>query len=152
MGYELDELDREILNVLQEDARLSFRKIAERVDSTAVTVINHVEKMEEAGVINGYTVDLNYQELGYDVTAVIRVRVKGKHLEAIEERLGQHDNVLAVYEVTGDTDILVISRFASRKELGSFVIETLAGQDDIEETITHIAFDTYLERPHISLD
>ena len=152
MPYELDDLDRKILEALQEDGRLSFRKIAERVDSTAVTVINHVEDMEEAGVISGYTVDLDYQELGFDVTAVIRIRVEGKRVKDIEDRLAEHDNVVAVYEVTGDTDILIITRFRNRKELGSFVIDKLAGREDIEETITHIAFDTYLERPHIPLE
>lgn len=95
--YELDELDRKIIAKLQEDGRKSFRKIAEEVDSTAVTVINRVDKMKEAGLIRGYTVDLDYRKAGYRVVAAIEVIVKGKHLQDVKETLLQRSNVTAVY-------------------------------------------------------
>lgn len=149
--YDLDALDRNILEQLQADGRKSFRKIADEVGSTAVTVINRVDKMEEAGLIQGYTVDLDYRKAGYRVVAAIEVIVKGKHLQDVKEALLERQNVTAVYEITGDTDILALAKFQSRDELGGFVVEDLLDSDMVEKTITHVAFDTYEEQPNIDL-
>ncbi len=151
MGYELDETDKKILRILQEDARLSFRKIAEQVDVSVVTVINRVEKMQDAGLIRGYTVDLDYNQLGYHLIAAIELVVKGKQLKKLEEELFEHPNVLAVYEITGDTDILLITKFKDRNGLGEFVVGELVERDDVEKTITHMAFDTHMERHHLEI-
>lgn len=149
--YDLDALDRSILEQLQEDGRKSFRKIADEVGSTAVTVINRVNKMEEAGLIQGYTVDLDYRKAGYRVVAAIEVIVKGTHLQDVKEALLERPNVTAVYEITGDTDILALAKFPNRDELGGFVVEDLLDSDMVEKTITHVAFDTYEEQPNIDL-
>lgn len=150
--YDIDELDRKILTKLQEDGRKSFREIAKEVDSTAVTVINRVDKMKDNGVIKGYTVDIDYRKLGYKIVAAIELIVKGEHLQEVEERLFEHPNVSAVYEITGDTDILLVSKFKDRDELGSFVVGDLLDSDMVDKTITHVAFDTYMERHNIDLE
>lgn len=149
--YEMDALDRAILTNLQADGRKSFRQIAEAVGSTAVTVINRVEKMEEAGLIQGYSVDLDYRKAGYRVVAAIEVIVKGGHLQNVKEALLDRPNVTAVYEITGDTDILALAKFPDRDQLGGFVVGELLDSDMVEKTITHVAFDTYEERPNIDL-
>lgn len=150
--YEIDELDRKILTKLQEDGRKSFREIAKEVDSTAVTVINRVNKMKDKGIIQGYTVDIDYRKIGYHVVAAIELIVKGEHLKEIEEVLFEHPNVTAVYEITGDTDILLVAKFKDRDKLGSFVVGELLDSSMVEKTITHVAFDTYRERHNIELE
>jgi Lrp/AsnC family transcriptional regulator for asnA, asnC and gidA len=150
--YEIDELDTKILTKLQEDGRESFREIANQVDSTAVTVINRVNKMKEKGIIQGYTVDIDYRKIGYPVVAAIELIVPGEHLKDLENILFQHPNVTAVYEITGDTDILLIAKFKDRDKLGSFVVGELLDSDKVEKTITHVAFDTYKERHNIDLE
>lgn len=150
--YEIDELDRKILGKLQEDGRMSFREIAKQIDSTAVTVINRVDKMKDKGIVRGYTVDIDYRKIGYHIVAAIELIVKGEHLKEIEDRLFEHPNVTAVYEITGDTDILLIAKFKDRDQLGSFVVGDLLDSDMVEKTITHVAFDTYMERHNIDLE
>ncbi|MDY6789119.1 MAG: Lrp/AsnC family transcriptional regulator [Candidatus Nanohaloarchaea archaeon] len=150
--YEIDELDRKILTKLQKDGRKSFRKIAEEVDSTAVTVINRVDQMKEAGVIKGYTVDVDYSKIGYHIVAAIEIIVKGEHLKDVEERVFNHPNVTAVYEITGDTDILLISKFKDRDQLGGFVVEYLLDSELVEKTITHVAFEAHMEKHNIDLE
>jgi len=149
--HEIDELDRKILTKLQEDGRKSFRAIAEDIDSTAVTVINRVDKMKDKGIIKGYTVDIDYRTIGYHIVAAIELIVKGEHLEEIEDKLYEHPRVTAVYEITGDTDILVVAKFKDRDQLGSFVVGDLLDSNMVEKTITHVAFDTYMERHNIDL-
>lgn len=150
--HEIDELDRKILGKLQEDGRMSFREIAKQIDSTAVTVINRVDKMKEKGIVRGYTVDIDYRKIGYHIVAAIELIVKGEHLKEIEDRLFEHPNVTAVYEITGDTDILLVAKFKDRDQLGSFVVGDLLDSDMVEKTITHVAFDTYMERHNIDLE
>jgi len=144
--YDIDELDRKILAQLQEDGRKSFRAIAEDVGSTAVTVINRVDKMKERGVITGYTAEVDYRKLGFSVLAAIEIVVKGEHLKEVEARLLDHPNVTATYEITGDTDVLVIGKFKDRDDLGSFVVEYLLDSDQVEKTITPVAFGEYGEK------
>lgn len=150
--YEIDELDRKILTKLQQDGRMSFREIAKQIDSTAVTVINRVDKMKDKGIVQGYTVDIDYRKIGYHIVAAIELIVKGEHLQEIEDRLFEQPNVTAVYEITGDTDILLIAKFKDRDQLGSFVVGDLLDSDLVEKTITHVAFDTYMERHNIDLN
>ncbi len=149
--HDIDELDRKILTKLQEDGRKSFREIAKEVDSTAVTVINRVNKMQDSGIIQGYTAKIDYEKLGYRVVAAIEIIVRGEHLKEVEDRLNSHPNVTAVYEITGDTDVLIITKFRDRDELGAFVVEYLLDSDQVEKTITHVAFGTYGESHHIQL-
>ena len=149
--YEIDELDRKIITKLQEDGRKSFREIAKEVDSTAVTVINRVDKMEDKGIIRGYTTDIDYRKLGYHVVAAIELVVKGDKLEDIEKMLDEHKNVTAIYKITGDTDILTIAKFKEREELGNFVVDYLLDSNYVEKTITHVAFDTFTEKMKIGL-
>lgn len=149
--YKIDELDKKILSKLQKNGRKSFREIAKEVESTAVTVINRVEKMEDKGIIKGYTADIDYRKLGYHVVAAIELVVKGEHLKEIQERLGEHKNVTAIYKITGDTDILTIAKFKRREELGNFVVDFLLDSNMVNKTITHVAFDTFSEKHNIEL-
>ncbi len=75
MPVELDEVDKAILRELLVDARLSFREIARRVGVSTATVANKIRRLEEAGIIKGYTAIIDPEKLGYDVTAVIEIVV-----------------------------------------------------------------------------
>ena len=78
----IDNLDRKILTLLTEDSRASYREIAKRCSVSAVTVLSRVKKMEQSGIIKGYTTVLDHQKLGYQLTAVTEITVsKGKLLE-----------------------------------------------------------------------
>lgn len=142
---EVDELDRKILNALLDDGRKSFRKVAESVDSTPATVINRVEKLQDNGVITGYSADLDYTRLGYEAIAVIEVIVKVEHAQDVEEEIAEHNNVVSVYSVTGDTDVLAVVKFEDREDLTSFIQDELLDSDKVEKTITHMAFDIFKE-------
>ncbi len=140
-----DELDRKILNKLLEEGRKSFRQIAEDVDSTPATVINRVERLQDEGVINGYSANIDYRRLGFQGIAAIEVIVKGDSLDEVAAELSEHNNVVTAYTITGDTDILVLVKFRRREELSRFVQQELLGTDVVEKTITHMALDILKE-------
>lgn len=142
---EIDELDKKIINKLLEDGRMSFRKIAEAVDSTPATVINRVERLEEEDVITGYGANVDYKRLGYDGIAAIEVVIEGEFMEVVEEELAKHNNVVSVYSISGDTDILAIVKFKNRDELTTFIKDEVLASDKVEKTITHMMFDVFKE-------
>ncbi len=141
---ELDKKDLEILKILVEDARLSYRKIAERVGVSIGTIISKVKKLEDAGVIKGYSAILDHEKLGYVLTVITEVTVaKGKLLETGEE-IAKNPNVCCVYDVTGLTDAIVIAKFKTREELSNFT-KSLLKMPYIERTNTHLALTTLKE-------
>lgn len=144
-GVELDDLDIEILNALMEDGRQSFRQVAEDVDSTPATVINRVERMQDEGVITGFSADVDFQQVGYQAMAAIEVIVSGDDISAVEDLVVDHDNVVSGYSITGDTDILLIVKFETREALTAFVKDQLVASESVEKTITHMVLDTLCE-------
>jgi DNA-binding Lrp family transcriptional regulator len=109
MTYE--NLDAKLVNALLGDGRASLRSLAEELDVSVTTVSNHLRDLEDEGVIEGYTPRVNYDALGYDVTAVIQLKVEGSALPEITSRLREQNQMISVYEVTGDYDIIAIGKF-----------------------------------------
>ncbi|MEM2214053.1 MAG: Lrp/AsnC family transcriptional regulator [Candidatus Nezhaarchaeales archaeon] len=137
MHTKLDEIDKAILRELVNDARISFREIAKRIGVSTATVASRVKRMEEEGVIKGYTTVVDAEKLGYDVAALIEVVIsKGKVVD-IEDEIAKIPNVQAVYDVTGQSDAIIIARFKSRAELSKFV-KKLLSMEHVERTITHV--------------
>ncbi|QQG40061.1 MAG: Lrp/AsnC family transcriptional regulator [Candidatus Aenigmatarchaeota archaeon] len=147
----MDELDKKILRVMQKDCRRSFREISKEVGATPVTVINRVRNMEKAGILKGYCADINYEKLGYGITAIIGVIAEGAGLKRLEEDVSKFDNIKLVYEVTGDTDVVLIGAFRDMKEMQSFVKERLLAKNFVTKTITQVVTNVYKDSPKIDI-
>ena len=140
----MDERDTKILNHLLTDARQSARQLAHRLDVSTVTMISRIKKLEESKIIQGYSARLDHELLGYDITIIIEIKTtKGKMLE-IENKIAKQDNVIAVYDITGDADTIVIAKFKDRKSVSSFV-KKLLEIPNVENTVTHIVLNTIKE-------
>ena len=133
----LDELDVAILRRLNADARKSFRDIARELRVSISTISNRVKRLEQEGIIVGYIPVLDEKKLGYDVLAVIGIRIsKGKLLE-VQRKIGREDKVVDVYDVTGEYDSVIIARFKNTKELDAF-IKRLVAMENVERTYTQV--------------
>ncbi len=121
----LDDLDRSILEELNVDARHSHREIAHRLKVSPTTVSARVARMEAQGVIRGYIPVLDDEQLGWDLWAVVGIRISKGRLREVEERLGRDARAYAIYDVTGDNDALLIGRFRDRRDLDRFVKHAL---------------------------
>lgn len=140
----MDEKDVSILKYLLADSRQSARQLSLRLGMSTVTMISRIKKLQESKIIQGYTVRLDHELLGYGLTAIIEVKTtKGKMLE-IEDQIAKQDNVIAVYDITGSADTVVIAKFKDRKSLSNFV-KKLSAIPNIENTITHIVLNTIKE-------
>jgi DNA-binding Lrp family transcriptional regulator len=133
----LDEIDLKILRQVLKDARMSYRKIADEIDVSPPTVLSRVQKLEKDKIIKSYRAMIDHEKLGYDLTAIIEViAVKGKITEV--------ENVCAVYDITGLTDMLIVAKFKNREELSNFVKKDLS-LPYIDRTNTHVVLITVKE-------
>jgi DNA-binding Lrp family transcriptional regulator len=144
LNMELNETDKKILQGLLDDARFSSRQIAKNVGVSVGTVLSRIKKMEGEGLIKGYSVILNHEKLGYELTVVTEITVSKGRLVEIEKEIAKIPNVCSVYDVTGLTDAIIIAKFRNREELGQFTKRLLA-LPYLERTNTHVVLTTVKE-------
>lgn len=149
MTYE--NLDAKLINALLGDGRASLRSLAEDLDVSVTTVSNHLRDLEDEGVIEGYTPRVNYDALGYDVTAIIQLKVEGSALPDITERLRDQKQMATVYEVTGDYDVIAIGKFRDTDGMNAQIKELLTDAD-IRESNTSVVLNSVVENAQFDLD
>ena len=149
MTYE--NLDRRLVNALLSDGRASLRSLGEDLDVSVTTVSNHITDLEEQGIIQGYVPEVNYGRLGYDVTAIIQLKVEGSALPEITDRLSDQTHMTSVYEVTGDHDIVAIGKFADTDHMNDQIKELLT-DPDINESNTSVVLNPVVEHEQFDLD
>jgi DNA-binding Lrp family transcriptional regulator len=149
MTYE--NLDSKLVNALLDDGRASLRSLAEELGVSVTTVSNHLSALEEEGAITGYTPKIDYGLMGYDVTAILQLKVEGNALPDVTERLRDHDQMLSVYEVTGDYDIIAVGKFKDTDEMNEG-IKSLLVDPDIRESNTSVVLNAAVENRQFPLD
>ena len=149
MTYE--NLDRKLVNALLGDGRASLRSLGEDLDVSVTTVSNHLSDLEDEGIINGYTPKVDYDALGYDVTAIIQLKVEGSSLPEVTESLREHKQMISVYEVTGDYDIIAVGKFTDTDGMNA-QIKKLLTDPEINESNTSVVLNTASEHEQFELD
>lgn len=138
-------VDKEILGLLSEDSRLSNRELGRKLERSPLTIKNHIDELLENKIIKGYSLDIDYEKLGYDIIAIIELTIsKGKMIE-VEKRIAQNPNVFAVYDITGTYDALILARFKTRAELSDMIKKELHASPYVERTNTHIVLNILKE-------
>jgi Lrp/AsnC family transcriptional regulator for asnA, asnC and gidA len=139
-AYPLDEVDRDIIAALKEDGRMPFAEIARRLDVSAGMVRQRYEALVEHGVLQVVPVT-NPTLLGYDVMALIGVRVDGDCLRAAAQRIASFEEVIYLVMCTGSYDILVEVVCHDNPHLLRFLSDRLRAIEGVHNTETFV----YLE-------
>lgn len=150
LSMDIDEIDVAILKEVQEDSKTSYRDIAKKLGLSVGTVHNRVKKMSELGVIKSFAAVLDPEKLGFDLTAVILMQVDGGHIVDVERALAKSKSVMAVYDTTGDFDIITIAKFKSREELNTFIKETLK-MPNVKRSVTSIVLNVVKEEIRLNI-
>ncbi len=140
----LDDMDLKILNLLQDNCKLSYRKLGTILGISGVNVASRIKTLEEKGVLRGYMVTLDPIKLGYDLTAILYIQVEGGFLEVVEYELSRVSNVIGVYEVTGDFDVIAVAKVKDRESLNT-LIKGLLITPHVKRTLTNIALNVVKE-------
>ncbi|MBI2547137.1 MAG: Lrp/AsnC family transcriptional regulator [Candidatus Aenigmarchaeota archaeon] len=146
--FEPDMKDVEILKELCNDSRKSFREIARKIGIATSTLIKRFNTMKKEGIIKSSTLEIDYEKLGYPLTALIEVMVsKGKLIE-VENKIAKLPNVYGVYDLTGESDMIILARFKTRKDLNAFIKSELVSEH-IERTNTRLILNAVKEEYNI---
>lgn len=140
----LDETDGKILRALSLDARLSSRQIAQQCQISVGTALSRIRKMENEGIIKGYSALLDQEKLGYELTVVTDITVSKGRLLEMENEIARIPNVCCVYDLTGLADAAIIAKFKNREELSKFT-KRLLTMPYVERTNTHVVLTTIKE-------
>ena len=133
----ISERDREILRLLEENARLSYTELARKLGVTEGAVRKRIKKLEREGIIRGYTVILNPKKLGYGVVALVGLDVEPESYVRVREELRGDERVRKVLVTTGDHMIILEAWFKDSWEMEGFVRE-LEGKEGVHRVCPSI--------------
>ena len=141
---DLDITNVKLLRALGINGRRSLREIAKELGVSTVTVMNRLENLKKEGVIKGFTAKVDPIKIGLELTAVINLKVAGKQIIPVQEKIAKDAHVCGVYDVTGDYDSVIIARFKNVRDLNTFVKKVLSSEG-IEHTYTQVALNVIKE-------
>jgi len=134
----IDEIDKKILKILKSNARISLTKIAKEIGLSVMGVKNRISRLEKAGVIKGYSANINYVKLGYNIIAFVGVNTEPKKRMDVIRELKKREEVIELYEVTGTYDIIAKVAIKNMEELRKFLAITMAEVEGVTRTYTMI--------------
>lgn len=133
----LDRTDTEILEELRKDGRASFSDIGEKLGLATSTVSSRVAMLQENGILENFRPVINYEKLGFDLSAMIDIRADSERIPDLADDLKDNERVMSFFEVTGETDMILVTRFEDREGMNSFLKE-LQSIKGIQSTETHV--------------
>jgi DNA-binding Lrp family transcriptional regulator len=159
MKSKLDVKDLAILNLLQENCRLTAKDIAGKISSPITTVFAKIKRMEQLGIIKSYRAILDHKKLDFGVTAFILASFSyGLSKEetplsqrTIAEQISKFPEVQEVHIISGDWDILIKVKDRDVDAVGKFVVDKLRTVKGIEKTLTCLVFATLKETTAIPI-
>lgn len=130
----IDEIDKEILNVLKNDSRLSMREIAKRIHLSAPSVAERVKKLESVGIIKNYSIELDYEKLGYGIECFVEVTLRYGDYNKFKQFIADYPTAEFCYRIAGSACYIVKLRLRHLSDVEEFInaITSYAG------TVTHI--------------
>jgi len=145
MARQIDKMDFKLLDYLRENGRDKISSISSKLGMPRATVFERMKKLTTEGIIRNYTVNLDYEKIGFSVMAYILINFDSKSRtdqKTLATDLSRIDHVLSVSIISGGWDIIILVVSQSMKELSHFVLEKLRLMEGIEKTHTITVFDS----------
>jgi len=139
-----DDITAKVLDEYLRDSRQSIREVARKVGVSSGTVASRLKEMEEAGIIRRYSAILDYEKLGYELTAITEITVSNGKMIEVGEAIAKLSQATGVYNITGDSDLMIVGKFRTRKELSDFTKKTLTFPH-VLRTKTHLVLNILKE-------
>jgi len=140
----MDAIDRRIIEILVEDARIPNSQLAARAGIAPSTCLARVRSLRERGVIRGFHADIDPAALGRPLQALIAIRLSVHSREQIEgftEHVRNLDAVLSIFHMTGETDYLLLVATQDAHDLREFVVEHLASDPAVAHAQTSLVYE-----------
>lgn len=134
MNYSLDKIDLKIIHLLQKDAKMKIKEIAHELGMTNTPIFDRIKKLENSGVITGYSATINKEKVGLYLVAFCSITLD-KHNEAninqFEKEVGNLEEVIECYHIAGMVDYLLKVVSKDMTQYQAFIAKKLAALDNI---------------------
>jgi Lrp/AsnC family transcriptional regulator len=150
----LDDIDRKILDILQEDSMISVKDIAQQVGLSFSPTYERIRAMKQAGIIVRYVAILDPEKVGFEIMSYCNITLKeqsGKKLSQFEDRIRQEPNVLEVISLSGTYDYMIKVVARNIKEYNAFLTTVLANMPNIGQYHSHIVLEVVKDETKLTL-
>jgi len=133
----MDDVDLAILRSLIKNSRITISQMSKEIDVPDATISNRLKKLE-VDLIRRYTMILDWQKLGLEITSIIIIQTESEKHESVKEELSRLEEVSEVYSVSGEYDILIKVWVPGIEELNHLIntkIRSIEGVEDLTEMI-----------------
>jgi len=148
MQLSLDDVDLKILSILMKDSKTPYTDIAKELFVSSGTVHVRMKKMEEMNIIKSFNLQLNYQKLGYDVTAFLGIYLnKSSQYDVVAKALEAIPEIVDVHYTTGNYSMFVKLICKDTNHLREILMDKIQKIEDITRTETFISLQESINRP-----
>ncbi|GAA0413489.1 MAG: Lrp/AsnC family transcriptional regulator [Bacillota bacterium] len=147
----LDNIDVKLLEELAEDGRLSYVELADKVGLSRVAVKDRIQNLKEKGVIEKFTVVINSEKFGKQVSAFFEVDVEPKQLQRVAQNLADHPQVASIYQMTGPSTLHMHVLVENFQNLEVFINEELYSVEGITRVESSIILKRFKSRTGFKL-
>lgn len=146
----IDDIDRKILKELQKDSRLSVRQLAAKVHRSATPVHERLRRLEDAGILKAYTIEVDREKAGLSFTVFCNVRLRHINTdihESFAKEVNNMDEVTECYNISGDYDYMLKVEVPDMKSYRSFVTDILGSLPMLDSVHSVFIMDTIKQIP-----
>jgi len=143
--YYLDDVDKKILSILQQDSRISYSKLAKMLNLSESTIHMRLKRLRESGVIKNFSIEVNLEKVGLNVLAFVLIKADPKRYEEILKEIYEMKEIYEIYDVTGEYYALLKVRVSSKEDLAK-VLDKLGNMPGITSTYTMFVLRTIKEK------
>ena len=147
----INDIDKQIVKILQQDGRMSNAEIARQVGLAASAVLERIRKLEERGVIEGYFASIDPKEVGFGLVAFVFVRTN-ECGDGTDELLAEIPEVLEVHDVAGEDSYLLKVRASDPEDLARLLREKLKAIPSVVTTRTTVVLQTLKENGPLQIE
>ncbi|MBK6949811.1 MAG: Lrp/AsnC ligand binding domain-containing protein [Haliscomenobacter sp.] len=152
-NVEIDSLDRQILSTLMHNAKMPYTEIAKKLYVSGGTIHVRMKKLEDAGVVKGYSLDIDYGKIGYDISAFLGVYLdKSSLYDEVARELAKIPEVVEAYYTTGLYSIFIRIICRDTNHLRDILHDKIQKIGGIQRTETFISLQESINRPLQILD
>lgn len=154
MNVHIDEFDRKLLLLLQDDARLTNNELSQQINLSPSQCSRRRMRLEEAGVIKGYRADVDREKLGLGIVNIITVTLathNRDNAQRFARLIAGLPEVMEAHALTGEMDYIIKAVMPDLKSLSAFVNEVLLPHESVQHVKTAIVLETLKESAALPL-
>lgn len=148
----MDKLDKKIVSVIQQNARIPISEIAREAKKAPTVIFERLKKLERNGIIKGYNAIIDDKALNRNFVSFVFIKTQLKESDAVGEAIKNIPGVQDIYEVAGEYTYLVKIRTAGPQELSEMLSSKFGNIHGITSTVTTVALRVFKEDPTIPVD